>query len=178
MLAIGQRVADQRDGESLRLAALRVETGLKLPDCCALDTALTLESTLTTFDERLTDAARAPPQGRPRLGQTPSAPRSSFRPGSTGALPVHDDLTIPQVALSPEQAGALTSGVDDPRVDSVKTQTTEVVGGAGGEGDPTRPADGRDLGIEAEDGRSGRFALGDVVAALVGGGGAKLALPR
>lgn len=56
--AIGLRVADQRDGEPLRLAALRVETGLKLPDCCALDTALTSESTLATFDERLADAAR------------------------------------------------------------------------------------------------------------------------
>lgn len=33
---IGLRVADQHEGESLRLAALRVETGLKLPDCCAL----------------------------------------------------------------------------------------------------------------------------------------------
>ncbi len=57
--AIGLRVADQRVGEPLRLAALRVETGLKLPDCCALDAALTSESTLATFDERLADAARA-----------------------------------------------------------------------------------------------------------------------
>ncbi len=56
--AIGLRVADQREGEPLRLAALRVETGLKLPDCCALDTALTSESTLATFDERLAAAAR------------------------------------------------------------------------------------------------------------------------
>jgi predicted nucleic acid-binding protein len=55
--AIGLRVSDQRDGEPLRLAALRVETGLKLPDCCALDTALTSESTLATFDERLAAAA-------------------------------------------------------------------------------------------------------------------------
>lgn len=57
--AIGVRVADQREGEPLRLAALRVETGLKLPDCCALDTALTSECTLATFDERLAAAARA-----------------------------------------------------------------------------------------------------------------------
>jgi predicted nucleic acid-binding protein len=56
--AIGLRVADQRDGESLRLATLRAETGLKLPDCCALDTALTSESTLATFDDRLAAAAR------------------------------------------------------------------------------------------------------------------------
>lgn len=57
--AIGVRVAGQHDGEPLRLAALRVETGLKLPDCCALDTALTSESTLATFDEHLAAAARA-----------------------------------------------------------------------------------------------------------------------
>jgi predicted nucleic acid-binding protein len=56
--AIGIRVADQREGEPLRLAALRVETGLKLPDCCALDTALSCGSTLATFDERLAHAAR------------------------------------------------------------------------------------------------------------------------
>ena len=57
--AIGVRVADTREGKSLRLAALRVETGLKLPACCALDTALTSASTLATFDERLASAARA-----------------------------------------------------------------------------------------------------------------------
>ncbi len=56
--AIGLRVADQRADQPLRLAALRVETGLKLPDCCALDTALASESTLATLDERLADAAR------------------------------------------------------------------------------------------------------------------------
>jgi predicted nucleic acid-binding protein len=56
--AIGLRVADRHDGGALRLAALRVESGLKLPDCCALDTALTSESSLATFDERLAAAAR------------------------------------------------------------------------------------------------------------------------
>ena len=55
---VGLRVAERPDGEALRLAALRVETGLKLPDCCALHTALTSESTLATFDERLAAAAR------------------------------------------------------------------------------------------------------------------------
>ncbi len=57
--AIGLRTAGRLDGEPLRLAALRVETGLKLPDCCALDTALTSQSSLATFDERLAAAARA-----------------------------------------------------------------------------------------------------------------------
>lgn len=56
--AIGIRVADHCEGESLRLAHLRVEYGLTLPDCCALDTALTTKSTLATFDDALAKAAR------------------------------------------------------------------------------------------------------------------------
>jgi len=56
--AIGLRVADQYAGESPRLATLRVETGLKLPDCCALDAALTSGSALATFDERLAAVTR------------------------------------------------------------------------------------------------------------------------
>lgn len=57
--AIGVRAADSADGERLSLATLRVETRLKLPDCCALDTALTSESTLATFAELLAAVARA-----------------------------------------------------------------------------------------------------------------------
>lgn len=56
--AIGIRVAQQLDGEPLRLANLRAESGLKLPACCALDTALTTASALATFDEGLVKAAR------------------------------------------------------------------------------------------------------------------------
>lgn len=56
--AIGLRPAAPQADEPLRLAMLRVETGLKLPDCCALLTALAHESTLATFDERLARAAR------------------------------------------------------------------------------------------------------------------------
>lgn len=55
--SIGIRVADRTDGEPLRLATLRVETGLKLPDCCALDTALTSQTALATVDGALADAA-------------------------------------------------------------------------------------------------------------------------
>lgn len=40
-------------GASRRLAELRVETGLKLPDCCVLLTAQTVSGSLATFDERL-----------------------------------------------------------------------------------------------------------------------------
>lgn len=57
--AVGIRVADRTDGESLRLAHLRAASGLKLPDCCALDTALATDSTLATFDETVAGAARA-----------------------------------------------------------------------------------------------------------------------
>jgi predicted nucleic acid-binding protein len=56
--AIGLRTPDRSDGEPLRLATMRVESGLKLPDCCALDTALISGSALATFDERLATAAR------------------------------------------------------------------------------------------------------------------------
>lgn len=56
--AIGIRVADHTEGEPLRLAHLRVECGLKLPGCCALDTALATGSTLATFDDALAKAAR------------------------------------------------------------------------------------------------------------------------
>ena len=57
--AIGIRVADRAEGESLRLAHLRAESGLRLPDCCALDTALTSNSsTLATFDDNLSKVAR------------------------------------------------------------------------------------------------------------------------
>ncbi len=38
---------------SERLAALRVETGLKLPDCCVLLTAEAVAGTVLTFDDRL-----------------------------------------------------------------------------------------------------------------------------
>ncbi len=44
--------------EPLRLAALRASSGLKLPDCCTLDTALSTRSTLATFDVFLATAAR------------------------------------------------------------------------------------------------------------------------
>lgn len=57
--AIGLRVAAPQIGEPLRRATLRIETGLKLPDCCALLTALAHESTLATFVERLAKAAGA-----------------------------------------------------------------------------------------------------------------------
>lgn len=56
--AIGIQAADRQEGEALRLANLRATSGLKLPDCCALDTALATTSTLATFDEALAKAAR------------------------------------------------------------------------------------------------------------------------
>jgi len=56
--AIGLRIADRPDGEPLRLANLRAGSRLRLPDCCALDTALSTSSTLATFDDGLAKAAR------------------------------------------------------------------------------------------------------------------------
>jgi predicted nucleic acid-binding protein len=40
-----------------RLAALRVQSGLKLPDCCVLLAAQDANGTVLTFDERLTREA-------------------------------------------------------------------------------------------------------------------------
>lgn len=46
-------------GAAPRLAALRVETGLKLPDCCVLLAAEDANATVVTFDDRLArEAAR------------------------------------------------------------------------------------------------------------------------
>ena len=55
--SIGVQLAPRDDGEPLRLAVLRVGTGLRLPDCCVLDIALGNGATLATFDDRLARAA-------------------------------------------------------------------------------------------------------------------------
>lgn len=46
------------DDSPLRLASLRVETGLRMPDCCVLDAALQCGADLIAFNDRLTAAAR------------------------------------------------------------------------------------------------------------------------
>lgn len=56
--AAGIVLAPHDDDESLRLAELRVSTGLKLPDCCVLDVAIHNRAMLATFDDSLEDAAR------------------------------------------------------------------------------------------------------------------------
>jgi predicted nucleic acid-binding protein len=45
--------------ESKRIALLRAETSVKLPDCCVLATAEQLGATLATFDRRLAEVARS-----------------------------------------------------------------------------------------------------------------------
>ncbi len=56
--ALGVQPASRDDGEPLRLATLRVSTGLRLPDCCVLDAAQTNAARLATFDAALGKAAR------------------------------------------------------------------------------------------------------------------------
>ena len=51
-------VAHQDGDEPLRLAELRVTTGLKLPDCAVLDVAIHHQASLATFDDALASAAR------------------------------------------------------------------------------------------------------------------------
>lgn len=45
-------------GAPRKLAALRVATGLRLPDCCVLLSAEEAGADLATFDDRLAEAAR------------------------------------------------------------------------------------------------------------------------
>lgn len=56
--AAGVAVASHDVGESLRLAELRADSGLKLPDCCVLDVALQHDASVATFDHALAAAAR------------------------------------------------------------------------------------------------------------------------
>jgi len=56
--AAGVMVATADADEPLRLAELRVSSGLKLPDCCVLDLAVRAQLPLATFDDALAAAAR------------------------------------------------------------------------------------------------------------------------
>lgn len=56
--AAGVDVARHDADEPLRIAELRANTGLKLPDCCVLDVAVHHHATLATFDTALASAAR------------------------------------------------------------------------------------------------------------------------
>jgi predicted nucleic acid-binding protein len=56
--AAGVSVVAPGPGQPLRLAELRVSTGLKLPDCCVLDVAIRTAASLATFDDALAAGAR------------------------------------------------------------------------------------------------------------------------
>lgn len=59
LVALGIEAVPIAQDAAERLAALRVRTGLKLPDCCVLLAAEDVAATeLATFDKRLADAAR------------------------------------------------------------------------------------------------------------------------
>jgi len=57
LLSTGIQIASHDNEEALRLAGLRAASGLKLPDCCVLDTAINNTATLATFDHALAAAA-------------------------------------------------------------------------------------------------------------------------
>lgn len=57
--SMGVVVADMDAEGPLRLARLRVETGLRMPDCCVLDVAQEGAASVATFDDRLARAAAA-----------------------------------------------------------------------------------------------------------------------
>ena len=50
-------VAPSDGDEPLRLAELRVSTGMKLPDCCVLDVAIRNRAMLATFDATMAEEA-------------------------------------------------------------------------------------------------------------------------
>ena len=56
--AAGIQLASHDEQEPLRLAELRSTSGLKLPDCCVLDIAISNDASLATFDNALATAAR------------------------------------------------------------------------------------------------------------------------
>ncbi len=56
---LGVRRIDLDADAPVRLARLRVSTGLKLPDCCVLDSAIRHGADLATFDAGLSAAAKA-----------------------------------------------------------------------------------------------------------------------
>lgn len=57
--ALGIETSANFESEPVKLATLRAQTGLKLPDCCVLLTATELNATLATFDSSLATAAKA-----------------------------------------------------------------------------------------------------------------------
>ena len=54
---LGIVVLGADEEEPWRLARLRVQTALPLPDCCVLDAAIMHDAALGTFDQRLAAAA-------------------------------------------------------------------------------------------------------------------------
>ena len=56
--AMRVEVVESGGNGSLRLAELRVATGLRMPDCCAVEVAERHEAVLVTFDARQARAAR------------------------------------------------------------------------------------------------------------------------
>jgi len=54
---LGVNVTKVDDDQPWRLASLRASTGLALPDCCVLDTAQQVDSSIATFDTRLEQRA-------------------------------------------------------------------------------------------------------------------------
>jgi len=55
---IGLEVVPLSEDAPARLALLRVETGLRLPDCCVVLAAEQTGADIATFDDRLANAAR------------------------------------------------------------------------------------------------------------------------
>ena len=55
---LGLTILDMPASAALTIAALRAETGLRMPDCCVLYAAQECGADIATFDERLAHSAR------------------------------------------------------------------------------------------------------------------------
>lgn len=55
---LGVRTVALDAASPARLATLRAKTGLKLPDCCVLVAAQSVQATVVTFDDRLAAVGR------------------------------------------------------------------------------------------------------------------------
>ena len=59
LLEIGVTEIPLPPDAAVQLAELRVESGVKMPDCCVLLAAITSHGAVATFDSRLANAATA-----------------------------------------------------------------------------------------------------------------------
>ena len=98
----GIMLASRDDDEPLRLAELRATTGLKLPDCCVLDVAVS-----NGVPQRVTVA------GEPEFATCPAT--SSMAPGEIVPMPTLPVLSIIiRLVIVDDPFGTVSKKIEDP----------------------------------------------------------------